>query len=185
MFVPQRIYVRCCFTYIITISYRWNSLLVINDEETVTHRALARSGLLSGVYMTYASISARDGIVSRFARVHRARAFDIGPRGRAGARKGRTRGETGSARVAGLQESCSMPGAVTSSDRNFRTLLPGSKSRSRVYGWASPANIVFYTVLPYGSNVRKCRLFLARAAGSVRRASAAPLRGEASRNRFH
>jgi len=40
-----------------------------------------------------------------------------------------------------------MPEAVTSSDRNFRILLPGSKSQSE-YRWALPANIVFYTVLP-------------------------------------
>lgn len=66
-----------------------------------------------------------------------------------------------------------MPGAVTSSDHNFRTLLPGSKSRSE-YKWALPANIVFDRV-PHGiivcSNVRKDLLFLARATKSTYRAS--------------
>lgn len=58
-----------------------------------------------------------------------------------------------------------MPGAVTSSDHNFRTLLLGSKSRSE-YKWALPANIVFDRVLRgiiVRSNVRKHFLFLARA----------------------
>lgn len=66
-----------------------------------------------------------------------------------------------------------MPGAVTSSDHNFRTLLLGSKSRSE-YKWALPANIVFDRVL-HGiivrSNVRKDLLFLARATKSTYRAS--------------
>lgn len=68
-----------------------------------------------------------------------------------------------------------MPGAVTSSDHNFRTLLLGSKSRSE-YRWASPANIVFDCVLDgiiVRSNVRKHSLFLARATKSTYRASAA------------
>lgn len=66
-----------------------------------------------------------------------------------------------------------MPGAVTSSDHNFRTLLPGSKSRSE-YKWALPANIVFDRVLhsiTVRPDVRKDLLFLARATKSTYRAS--------------
>lgn len=81
-----------------------------------------------------------------------------------------------SARAAGLFEFLEMPEAVTSSDRNFRTLLPGSKSQSE-YRWALPANIVFYMVLPFLlTSPKTFFIFSARTTKSIYRASITSLK---------